>query len=104
MGPADRYCTTTSLSDQFPPSCSPKPLGSLDQANVRRLELVQTYTSQDGGCVQKPVAGPAQVGVSLLRNVVDNDGLDTHVRVDEQGSGEQGIQGGVQGAGGEGRD
>lgn len=75
--------------------CSPKPLGSLDQADVSCLELVQSYASQDSRGVQKPVASFAQIGVSLLGDVVDDDGLDTHVRVDKHGSCEEGIQGGI---------
>ena len=60
-------------------SCRPNSLDSLRQTDVCRLKLVQTNADQDSCGIQavpKQLAGLRQ---PLLGDVVDDDGLETHV-------------------------
>ena len=86
------------------PLCRPDPLDSFCDTNVIRLELVQSHANSQGSSVETPPKELPRSGVSLLGDVVDDDGLETHVGVKQDGSAEDSIGGGVQGAGGERRD
>lgn len=92
-----RVCVSSNL-------CLPNTLDSLRDTDVVCLKLVQTNAYSQGGGVQSPPEQLAQTGVSLLGDVVDDDGLETDVGMDEDGGAEDRVHGGVEGAGSEGRD
>lgn len=80
----------------------PDPLRGLDESHIRRLELVDSYTGQDGSRVQQPYADLPQDGVTPCGNVVDDDRLDTQVGVNEESCTEDTVQERVEGARGKG--
>lgn len=80
----------------LPHLCLPHALDSLGDADVIRLELVQANAYDDGGGIQPPPEQPAQTGVSPLGDVVDDDGLEANVGVDEDGRAQDRVHGGVE--------
>ena len=79
----------------------PDALHSLGEADIVGLELVQANADDKGGCVETPLEKLACLGIFAVGNVVDDDGLETHVAVDEDGGAQQGIHAGVQRPGSE---
>lgn len=82
----------------------PYTLNGLSDTDIVRLELVQTQADGEGGGVQAPPEQLAQAGVRAVGNVVDDDLLEAHVGVQQDAAAEDGVHGGVQGAGSEGSD
>lgn len=80
----------------------PDPLDGLGQADVVGLELVQADADEDGGAVEEPHGRLAGLGVLARGDVVDDDGLDAEVAVDEQQRAQDGVEPRVQGAAREG--
>lgn len=79
----------------------PHPLDSLCQANVVGLKLVQTDANQDSGGVEGPHGELAGLGETAVGDIVDEDILETGVRVHEDCAAESGIEHGVQRTGSE---
>ena len=86
------------------PLCRPEPLDSLSHTNVVRLKLVQAHANSNGCEVEPPPEELAQLRPGLLRDVVDDDGLEADVRVEEGYAAEDGVHSRVHGARGEGGD
>ncbi|KAL3958645.1 hypothetical protein ACCO45_006807 [Purpureocillium lilacinum] len=84
--------------------CSPNPSDGLRDAHVVGLKLVQADADGDGRGVEQPPEALAEAGVSLLGDIVDENLLEAEVRVQQHGAAEDGVHGGVEGAGGEGSD
>lgn len=83
--------------------CLPEPPDSLGNSNVVGLKLVQSHADSDGRKIQAPPEDLSQARVALLGDVVDDDGLEAEVRVQQEGGAQDGVGGGVERAGGEGR-
>lgn len=79
----------------------PHPLDSLCQTNVVGLKLVQTDANQDSGGVEGPHGELAGLGETAVGDIVDEDVLETGVRVHEDCAAESGIEHGVQRTGSE---
>ena len=79
----------------------PDTLNSLGKANIIGLELVQADPDKHGGAVEGPPEELADGGEAFYGNIVDNDGLEADVGVDEDGAAENSIQNGVDTARGE---
>lgn len=89
---------------QVPSLCLPDSLDSLSDANVIGLKLVQANANSDSRQVQAPPEELSQTWVGSLGNVVNDDGLEADVGVQEDGGAQNGVGGGVERAGGKGRD
>lgn len=84
--------------------CLPNSLDSLSHTNVIRLKFIQAHTNQQGSSIQAPPESLAKLGPSLLGNIINDNLLEAHVGVEEDGTADDGIHGGVDGTGGEGGD
>lgn len=80
----------------------PNPLDRLRQANVVRLEFVQTHTDERRRGAKSPVERAPRLGVFRRRDIVGDDVLEAQVRVDEERAAEDGVEGRVEGTGREG--
>jgi len=89
-------CTCPSL-------CLPESLDSLSDADVIGLKLVQANTNSDSRKVQTPPEELSQAGVGSRGDVVNDDGLEADVGVQEDGRAQDGVGGGVERTGGKGR-
>lgn len=78
----------------------PNPLDRLRQANVIRLELVQPHTDKRRRGAESPVESALRLGVLARGDVVGDDVLEAHVRVEEERAAEDGVEARVEGAGG----
>lgn len=83
-------------------SCLPYPLDGLRDTNVVGLELVQANADRQRRRVQRPPRELAELSVRPVGNVVGDDGLEAQVGVDEDRGTQDGVHGGVDGAGREG--
>lgn len=90
-----RHLTTSPLRP-------PNPLDRLRQPNVVRLELVQPHADERGRGAEPPVERALRLGVLARGDVVGDDVLETHVRVEEKRAAEEGVEARVEGAGGKG--
>lgn len=81
--------------------CLPDPLDSLCDTHIVRLELVQSHADGDGCQVQGPPECLVEAGPAALGDVVGDDLLEAHVRVEEDGTAEDRIGERVEGPGGE---
>lgn len=84
------------------PLCLPDLLNSLGNTNIVGLKLIQSHADGDGRQVQAPPEDLSQAGVAGLGDVVDDDGLEANMRVQQDGGAQDGVGGGVERAGGEG--
>lgn len=87
----------------YPTLCLPESLDSLSDAHVIGLKLVQANADSDGRKVQAPPEVLSHVGVGSLGDVVNEDGLEADVGVQEDGRAQDGVGGGVERTGGKGR-
>jgi hypothetical protein len=83
--------------------CLPESLKGLRDTNIVGLKLVQAHANSDSRNVQTPPEDFSQAGVALLGDVVNDDGLEADVRVQEDGGAQDGVGGGVERSRGEGR-
>jgi hypothetical protein len=74
---------------------------SLSNTNIVGLKRVQRNAQQDGCCTERPVGSGANLGHSVLGEVVDDARLETDVRVDNEQGAEDRVGDGVKRAGGE---
>ena len=81
--------------------CCPDTTQSLGHTNIVCLELVQTNSGGEGECAQEPVAGSAELGHTGRREVVDDGGLESDVRVGDDQRAQDGVHDGVEGTSGE---
>lgn len=110
--PETNYKTYQSFFHFFPfffaPSlhhtlCLPDSLDSLSDADVIGLKLVQANANSDGRQVQTPPEELSQAGIGSRGDVVNDDGLEADVGVQQDGRAQDGVGGGVERTGGKGR-
>jgi hypothetical protein len=84
--------------------CGPDSLNGLGYTNVVRLKLVQSNTNNNCCQFQTPVESLSDLWHTPLWNVISHKSVKTDVRVDEDGTAENGIGGRVERASDEGCD
>lgn len=110
LKPTIRHIKVSSISFPFffAPSlhhtlCLPDSLDSLSDADVIGLKLVQADANSDSRQVQTPPEELSQARVGSRRDVVNDDGLEADVGVQQDGRAQDGVGGGVERTGGKGR-
>lgn len=78
--------------------------GSIIRTNIMRLEFIKSNSHNHRGDVERPHGELAPERHALVWQVVDDDGLEADVGVDEDAGAEESVRGRVEGAGGEGGD
>jgi len=83
-------------------SCFPDPFDPFRQSHVVCLEFVKSNTNHQRCQSQSPPENDSCLAIMVHRDVVDDDGLESRMRVDQEKRTEGGIQDRVQGPADEG--